>query len=128
MAAAELNMTLERGSTFSFSFEYVDSENEPVSLASAHIAMQARKSQQASSAAIITATNGEDGLWVVEAGEDTDVLNKARLRLSPEDTREYPIASLFYDVEVTLNPSADDPDVQRIIYGRINITPEVTRV
>lgn len=113
MAAGELDITIEQGSTFERTITMEDSAGDPINLAGATVAGQMRRSYSDTTAIAFTMTVSD-----AAAGEITWVLPAATSAALSSSTRNY-----VYDIEVTHSSG----NIERILMGKATLSPEVTR-
>ena len=113
MAAAKLNLTIEQGTTFAKRLTWRDKNKRPVPLTGYTARMQVRPT--AASAEIITELSTANGR--ITLGE----LGVIQLNLTASETSA--LKAGVYDLEMT----DGDGRVTRLIEGKINVSPEVTR-
>jgi hypothetical protein len=115
MAALQVDLTIEQGSTWAHGFRPTV-DNEPI-LADGWTA----KAQ-------VRATQAGDVLheWSTQLGNiNIDTVNgNLTLTLDPDDSTPWVWRKAVYDIEVT---SPDGATTRRIAQGKIRVSPEVTR-
>lgn len=119
MAAAEYNFTIEQGSSYTTSFIYKDSENNPINLTNwcARLIMTTSDNQ--------TIVYSSDNVDVSQYKMTIDDANgKIVIMIPSEVTNSFTFKSAKYDLEL----ESDDPlytgggnYVTRILYGKITI-------
>jgi hypothetical protein len=111
-----VNRALEQGATFIRSFVYQDANGDAIDLSDYTARMQVRV-DYTSDQKIIELTTQNAGITL--GGVDGTIL----LQLSATDTAGLPSGNYVYDLEVESLSGI----VTRLIEGRFDITPEVTR-
>lgn len=113
MPAAKLNLTVEQGTTFTKRLTWRDKNKRPVSLVGYAARMQIRPSVQ-STEVILELSSSNGRITLGAAGTIT-------LELSPAETSA--LKAGVYDLELT----SVTGQVIRLIEGKVNVSPEVTR-
>lgn len=113
MAAAKLNLTIEQGTTFEKRLTWRDKNKRPVSLTGYTARMQIRPSVAATE--VILELSTSNGRIVIGASGTID------LKLTPAETSA--LKAGVYDLELTDASGR----VTRLIEGKLNLSPEVTR-
>ena len=115
MSAGKYNLDIEAGATFRRTITYTAANDEPVDLFGALIRMQIKDNHLSETAAIslsvssgITITEPEDGEFVIE--------------ITAAQTESIPFRQGVYDIEIEYTEGT----VERILEGRVKITPQVT--
>ena len=120
MAAAKINLTIEKGAKYLKTFIWKDRDRNPISLASYAARMQIRQTISASTPEIeLTTDNGRIDL---EPGGETGRID---LLLGATETDALGINAGVFDLEL-YNP-ADSDDVYRLMEGVVTIKEGVTR-
>jgi hypothetical protein len=114
MAAARLNLTIEQGATFSRTIVLKDSDDVAVDLTGYSVAGQLRPTYSSNTAYDfdIEITDAAAGTitWTMDAATTSAISTVSK-------------AKFVYDLELT-NGSGE---VERLLFGDVEITPEVTR-
>lgn len=112
--AGRYDFTIKQGSTFSMGIDWKHGE-EPVDLTGYTARMQIRYDNHSGSVAVdLTTENG--GI------EIDSVTNKILIYISAEQTSKIQAKECVYDLEMV-----DGYFVERIIEGKVRISPEVTK-
>lgn len=118
MTPGNLDFTIYQGATFRPKVRLRDSQQNPIDLTGATVRMHVKMSY--TSSAIFLALTEENGRALV-----TDPVNgEISLYVSAEDTAELAFRSGVYDLEVEYV----DGTVDRILQGKVKLSPEVTKV
>lgn len=116
MASAEHDFTIEQGTTFTITFQWKDSLNEPINLTGYKARLQARKGYNAPDALIDATT--ENGL--ITLVPDTGEVN---VELPATLTAGFNWRRAFYDLELVSSTGV----VTRLVHGIIDVSFEVTK-
>jgi hypothetical protein len=114
--ADKINITIDKGSHFAFSFIWKDEDGNTIDLTGYTAAMQARKNYKSTDLILdLTTENGG-----IEIDEDADTVT-----VIVPDTMSSTIAEFgaLYDLEL-ISPEGL---VTRVIEGRIKFRPEITQ-
>ena len=114
MTPGKLNLICPQGSTFSKSLTY-EIGNIPVNLGGYSARLQVRKTHSSKNPVIDINTNN-GGITVDENGVIAFIV-------SATETSEIPAGNYVYDLEII----STDGSIQRLVEGKFEITPEVTR-
>jgi hypothetical protein len=118
MTPGNLDFTIYQGATFRPKIRLRDSQQNPIDLTGATVRMHIKLSY--TSSAVLLALIEENGRALV-----TDPVNgEISLHVSAEDTTELAFRSGVYDLEVEYV----DGTVDRILQGKVKLSPEVTKV
>lgn len=124
MSAANLDITIEQGSTFSRTLIIKDSDGDPIDLTGESFAGQVRSvatSSEIAGSFILTLlnqiTNPGEVLWEMTADAASDIPVSVQTKAAIKPT------FYAYDIERTLA----NGDKERIIFGVVSVMPEVTR-
>jgi hypothetical protein len=125
MPAANYNITIEQGASFSRTLTLKDSSGIPINLTGWTIRGQIRASQNASSAlATFTGTVANQG---TNPGEATISLTPTQTAAIPQNpdatTAQAKTINYLYDIE-GLRP---DTSVVRLLQGKVTLSPEITK-
>jgi hypothetical protein len=123
MAAPVYNTTVERGSTFQLTVTYKDASSAVVNLTGWTFRMQVRESQSASTT-VLTSEGGSPTISIDETNKATGVLI---FSVTPTNTTAISPSTLttaYYDIEIQKTSTGE---VRRILQGKLNISPEITR-
>jgi len=116
MAAAQYDILIEQGATFSRTFVWKDSSEVAVDLTGYTARMQIRKTKSGSTV-YITATTENDGITL--GGDEGTVL----VTIPAADTADLEILRGVYDVELIDSEGV----VTRLVEGAVEVSREVTR-
>lgn len=114
MTPGKLNLICPQGSTFSKSLTY-EIDNTPVDLSTHTARMQVRK-RHSSKSPVIDLTTENGGMTVSSEGVITFLATS-------EDTALIEPGEYVYDLEII----STNGEVSRLIEGKFDVTPEVTR-
>ena len=115
MAAATIDLLVDKGATYKKSFIYQTKDRVPIDLTGYTSRMQARQSYQ-SAATILDLSDG-NGLVI------TPTEGRIEIIIAADVTQNISVSSGVYDLEL-VTPSGD---VVKLIRGNINFREEVTR-
>ena len=116
MMPGTLNLTLYQGATFQRVLKLTDA-NGPVNLTGATVRMQVRQTVGAGAVLLaLTEANGRALITNTVEGEIT-------LKMFATDTAALTFASGVYDLEIEYA----DGTVDRLLEGKLRVSPEVTR-
>ena len=109
------NLTMDQGSDFQATIDVNDSSGNNLNLTGYSVAGQMRKSYASSTATNFTAaiTNATNGVLSIS--------------LSAAQTNALKAGRYVYDVEISFNDSSGNTIVERILEGKIQVTPSVTK-
>lgn len=116
-----LDITIEAGATFELSLTYEDDNGAPASLAGMSARMQIRPSVESPIVLLSLHSGPGGGITLAPVGN-------IDLRIGAGDTEQfgqYAGYRLAYDLE--LFDDADPTQVDRIVYGDVMVSPEVTQ-
>jgi len=114
MTPGRYNFTCPQGSTFQSTITY-KIDDVPVDLSGYSSRLQVRETHETTD--YIVSLTSNDGLTMGGSAGTIDIL------ISAEDTTNFITGDHVYDLEI-ISPSNT---VNRLIEGRFNVTPEVTR-
>ena len=113
---ATYNITINQGADYGLSLAYKDAESNVIVLTGYTARMAVRSSYSAPTEIIrLTTENG-----MISIDEANGVIN---LSITAANTANIPASNCVYDLEL-ISPSGS---VERLIEGKAEITPEVTR-
>ena len=116
MAAATLDLIIDKGSTYKKTFTYQTANRTPIDLTGYTARMQARKSYNSTNAIIdLTTENGGISIIALEG--------KISLYISSIETSAIGEASGVYDLELI----APNGDISKFIRGTVRFPEEVTK-
>ena len=115
MKSARIDLTIEQGSTFSYSLTWKDANGQVRNLSSGWTArLQVRESVTSSSTAIsLTSSAG-----ITLSGNTPNIV----LGISATDPSALTIKQGVYDLELV-----NGSNVYRLLHGNVSVSPEVTR-
>lgn len=116
MTAAQHDITIEQGATFTLNLVWRDANNVPVNLTGYTARMQVRSSYTDPTAQLSLTT--ENGAIVLGGA-----LGTIAVTASATSTDDITVRSGVYDLEL----QASDGTVTRLVQGKVTISPEVTR-
>lgn len=120
MAAAKINLTINKGAQYLKTFIWRDSAKAPISLTGYSARMQIRETIESVDFEVeLTTANGKIEL---EAGAETGRID---LILGATVTDAMTITTGVYDFE--LYADADEDDVKRLLEGVVSVVSSVTR-
>ncbi len=120
MAAAKLKLTIEQGATFRKTLTWkTGTPAAPVDLTGCTARMHIRAviTDTTPLLALTTENNG-----ITLGGVDGTIV----LYIPPSATEDITWTTAVYDLEIVF-PAAPEPDVRRLLYGTVVVSPEVTR-
>ena len=109
------NLNIDQGSTFDIKVDITDADDAILNLTNYNVAGQIRKNFSSSTAVAFTAT-------VYNASAGT-----IKLLLDASTTNAMKAGRYVYDVEMSFVDSDSNTIIERILEGRIVVTPSVTR-
>jgi hypothetical protein len=115
MAAANYNLLIEQGATFTLSILWKDNDNNPIDITNYSARMQIRKTYESDPVISLTSDLGGGITLGGEAGT-IDILIEA------DATENIEIRQGRYDLELEFNEY-----VTRLIEGEVDISKEVTK-
>ena len=111
-------LTIQQGATFTLFDNYKDANGSTIDLSSGHTARMQGRTTHASSSTIFSLTNGSG---ITLAASNPNVV----ISIAASDTDDFNAPSVgVYDLEIVKTATSE---VFRILEGRYEITPEVTR-
>lgn len=113
MAAADYDLLIEQGATFTLDIVWKDADNNPIDITGYEARMQIRKSYD--TAPVISLT---DGNGIVLGGVDGTI----EINIEADVTEDIEIRRGRYDLELEFNGV-----VTRLIQGVVDISREVTK-
>jgi hypothetical protein len=116
MPAGNCNLTIEQGATWSQSIQYQTANGTNISLSGYTIRMQARPAYTANTTLDLSTTNGN--ITITSAANGTFTFQQTAAQ-----TANLTAGSYVYDLELV----KPDTTVDRLLYGTLTVTPEVTR-
>ena len=120
MAAAKINLTIEKGAKYIKTFIWRDKVKTPISLAGLSARMHIRETLEATNFELeLTTTNGR---IVLEDGAETGRID---LIIGATITDAMTITSGVYDLE--LYNVSDSDDVNRLMEGVVSVVEGITR-
>lgn len=117
MPAANYNLTIEQGATWSQVIQYQNSTGGNIPLSNHTIRMQARTSPS-SNVTILDLSTVSGNITVISIANGTFAL-----QLEAAQTTNLTAGSYVYDLEIV----KPDTTVDRVLAGNLIVTPEVTR-
>ena len=117
MPAGNHNFTIEQGATWSQTIQYQNSTGGNISLANHSIRMQARLAFSANST-VLNLTTDNGNITITSAANGAFALQQTAAQTSNLTAGTY-----VYDLELV----KPDTTVDRLLYGNLIVTPEVTR-
>lgn len=117
MKAAQLNLDVEAGATFRYPLELSNSDETPVDLTGVTARSHWRTSID--DPTVLLELTTENGRLVISGGVLTIVLFAS-------ETTAFTFTSAVYDLELVF-PQAGEPDVVRLLKGKVKISREITR-
>lgn len=116
MAAADYDILIEQGSTFSLNIVWKDSEGTPIDITGHTARMQIRKTVKSTD--VLASATTENGKIVL--GGETGTID---VTIPNSETSDLSIKCGVYDLEL----ESDSGIVTRLIQGSVTVSPEVTR-
>ena len=117
MPAADIDLTIEQGATWSLPLTYQTTNGTAINLTGSLVRMQARQSY-AANITIISLSTATGGITFTSAANGTFAA-----LISANDTANLPPGIYPYDLELVL----PDGTVARLLSGSISVSAEVTR-
>ena len=117
MPAAQLDLPIEQGATYSQTFYYQTSNGTPISIANCTIRMMARDSFT-SNTTVLSLSTATGGITITNAANGTFAF-----LVSATDTANLSAGSYVYDCELV----KPDTTVERLLAGTLTVSSEVTR-
>lgn len=113
--AVYANLTVDQGTDFSSAIDVTDSDGDPVSLVGYTVAGQIRKHYNSSTKVDFVATVSNATAGIVS------------LSLSAATTDAMKAGRYVYDVEISATDSGGNITVERILEGKLTVSPSVTK-
>lgn len=117
MPAADLDLAIEQGATWSLPVTYQTANGTAINLTGALVRMQARENYFAN-ATIISLSTATGGITITSAANGTFAA-----LISANGTANLPPGTYPYDLELV----SSDGTVSRLLSGSISVSAEVTR-
>ena len=122
MAAGIYNFTIEQGTTFTRTFNYKDSNGDPIDISEATaIRMQIRETI-GSANPVTGGTFGLDSGFTRSVPAGTSTTSSFTLSIPSATTAAYNFTNAVYDIELV-----NDGITTRLLQGKIKLSKEVTR-
>lgn len=120
MAAANLDFLIEQGATFKRTITLKDSDGVALNITGWTFSGQIRKKYDSPNAlATFTCTNIGSGQFTIELSHTAT----SAIPVTPASDGARSMTSYSYDIEALKNDSTKD----RILQGKVNVSPEVTK-
>ena len=126
MSAGKHNFTCEQGATFDRVITYRGSDGNPVDLSDYTVRMHVREYAGGDLLVALHSSASANGHAIISGSvEDYEdgANGNIRLLISAANTSSIPAGSLKYDLEIESLSGA----VERLIEGKFNVIPEITR-
>lgn len=107
--------TIDKGSDIAIEIHLTDENGNPKDLANFSVAAKLKKN--------FTAVNAVDFNSVVTTPADEGIIN---ISLTNQQTGELQTGRYVYDVEISFVDSDQNTIVERVLEGRVQVTPSVT--
>ena len=117
MAAAQADLVIEQGATFTQSFKWTDSNGAPIPISGYSARMQIRQNQSSPTALVSLTTSG-GGIQIAGATGTVEI------RIEASVTANLSFSSAVYDLELV---APDGITVYRLVQGSVTLSKEVTR-
>lgn len=119
MATNYEDISINQGSDTTIKLELVDENNNAKNLTNYQVAAKAKKSFTATDSADIVTFSAQ----IPSPGSD-GIIN---LSLTNSQTDNMKAGRWVYDVEISFQDSSDNEIIERVLEGKITVTPSVTR-